>query len=73
MEQRGFYKRVLNTKEAAEYLGIVSHRTLEKWRSSSIPKGPRFLQIEGSIGYRTCDLDQYLEDCVKEPGDDFAA
>lgn len=71
--EKGFYKKVLKTKEAAEYLGIVSPRTLEKWRLSSTPKGPQWIQIESNIGYRVCDLDDYLESCIKERGDDFAA
>jgi predicted DNA-binding transcriptional regulator AlpA len=66
-------KRVLNTKEAAAYLGIISHRTLEDWRKQSTPKGPRWVDLDGKIGYRVVDLDEYLEDRICEPGDDFAA
>lgn len=66
-------KKVLKTKEAADYIGIISHRTLEKWRKLSNPKGPKWINVEGNIGYRVTDLDQYLEDCLQEPGDNFAA
>lgn len=64
-------KKVLNTKEASEYLGIISHRTLEKWRKKSAPKGPKWVSLEGVIGYRVTDLDDYIEERVCSPGDDF--
>jgi hypothetical protein len=70
---RNISKAVLDTKEAAEFLGIVSRRTLERWRLSSIPKGPRWVKIEGKIGYRLRDLEEYLDQATKTPGDDFAA
>lgn len=66
-------KQVLNTKEAAAYLGIISYRTLEDWRKKSTPKGPKWVQLEGKIGYRIADLNQYIEEHICEPGDDFAA
>jgi hypothetical protein len=72
MKPEGF-KNLLNTKQAAEYLGIVSPRSLEKWRKSSRPKGPKWINIEGKIGYRISDLDHFIQSCEKEPGDNFAA
>lgn len=66
-------KKVMNTKEAADYLGVISPRTLEKWRKSSTPKGPKWVDMDGIIGYRKKDLDDYLDSSLKEPGDDFAA
>ena len=74
MDKNNFRRgKILNTKEAAEYLSIVSHRTLEKWRTESIPKGPKWVKFEGKIGYPLCYLDDYIEKCSEEQGDKFAA
>jgi len=71
-------KRMLNTKEAGEWLGI-SERTLESWRRPSNKtldgkrKGPRWVDVEGNIRYRLVDLEEYEEARLKGDGDDFAA
>jgi len=65
-------KSVLTTKEAADYLGIVSYRTLEKWRR--LGKGPRWILLEGNVvGYRISDLDRYLDDATQIPENNFVA
>ena len=48
----------LSTKEAAQYLGLKSYNTLEKWRM--VGKGPRFIKIGGKILYPLQFLDEYL-------------
>ena len=51
--------RLLNTKEAAEYLGLSPY-TLERWRY--LGKGPRFIRVGSkSVRYRQTDLDAFLE------------
>jgi phage terminase Nu1 subunit (DNA packaging protein) len=62
--------KLLNTTQAAEILGL-GKRALEKWRRSSIPKGPRFVDIEGTIRYRMSDLNKYIESNVKTSGDEY--
>lgn len=64
-------KKILNTKEAAEFLGIVSAKSLAKWRK--LGKGPVFIKIEGIYGYRIEDLEKYLQDRTLHPRDEFAA
>ena len=52
-------RRVLRTKQAAEYLGLAPS-TLEKKRSTG--GGPRFVRLGGrAIGYQISDLDSWLE------------
>lgn len=48
----------LKTAEAARYLR-KSTRTLIRWRNARI--GPKFVRAGGSILYRRCDLDAFLE------------
>ena len=49
---------LLNTKEAAKYLGL-SHYTLEKWRSKGI--GPDCFRIGSkAIHYWRSDLDAFI-------------
>ena len=47
----------LNTREAAEYLGL-SPRTLDRYRVSGA--GPVFLKLGGRVGYLREDLDDWL-------------
>jgi hypothetical protein len=49
---------LLNTHNAAEYLG-VSSSTLEHWRT--IPTGPDFVRLGHQVRYRTPDLERYLD------------
>ena len=73
-------KRMLNTKEAGEWLGI-SWRTLEAWRRPSNRnldgkvKGPKWVNIEGKCRYRLIDLQEYEESRIQGggDGDGFAA
>ena len=51
---------LLNTKEAAERLGL-SPGTLEVWRC--LGKGPRYIKIGRRVGYDANDLDLYVESC----------
>lgn len=58
-------KNVLTTKEAAEYLGIVSHRTLEELRQQG--RGPEYVKVARKVGYRPSALDAYLESITMDP------
>ena len=52
-------RRVLRTREAAEYLGL-SASTLEKMRLTD--DGPRFIRLGGrAVGYDIGDLDAWLD------------
>ncbi len=53
-------KQMMDTKEAAEYLG-VSFKTLQNKRSS-IAGGPPFVRIGGRVLYRITDLEKYIEE-----------
>ena len=47
---------------AAAYVGVVSAKTMENWRSLGI--GPRYLKLGGRVAYRIVDLDAWLEEQV---------
>lgn len=49
---------LLNTKQAADYLGI-SPGTLTSWRSQK--KGPTYCKMGGSVRYRKDDLDSFAD------------
>ena len=52
-------KRIVRTREAAEYVGL-SASTLEKRRLSG--DGPRFVRLGGkAIGYDLKDLDEWID------------
>ena len=52
-------RRILRTREAAEYVGL-SPSTLEKLRLSD--RGPRFIRLGGrAVGYDIKDLDEWLD------------
>lgn len=55
-------KRLLKTKEAAEYLGL-SVRTLENWRYQG--RGPALTHLDRAIRYDIRDLDAWIEDHKK--------
>jgi len=64
-------KKVLNTKEAAEYLRVISPQTLEKWRSRCHGRGPAWVKLGKRVGYRPEDLDRFLEERTKKFGERF--
>lgn len=49
---------VLNTKEAADYVGL-SKPTLERFRISG--DGPTYVKLGGAVRYRKAELDTWLE------------
>lgn len=51
--------KLLDTVQAAEYLGNLKPNTLEGWRVSG--KGVRFIKCGRLVRYRIADLDAYLE------------
>lgn len=52
----------MNTRDAAEYLGL-SHHTLNQWRHQG--RGPFFVRMGRAIRYRKSDLDSYLEESIR--------
>lgn len=62
----------MTTKEAAEYLGTFSHRTLREWRKGAKEwnpdnSGPRYFCLHGRIYYDRADLDAW-RDSVRSCG-----
>lgn len=51
-------RKLLDTTQAAEYLGGLQPNTLEGWRVSG--RGVPFVKIGRLVRYRTEDLDAYL-------------
>ena len=67
MSQR---RAVLDTREAAKYLG-VSYSSLTKWRL--IGFGPKFCRAgRRRIVYRRLDLDKFLDDNAHESTSEYA-
>lgn len=61
-------KQVLRTPEAASYLGLAA-ATLEKMRG--LGSGPKFIRLgRRAVGYRICDLDEWLDRRREETGPD---
>ena len=58
---------LMNTEQAAAYLGIQSYRTLEAWRyARNGVVGPPWVQVSGrSVRYRKADLDAWIEERVQ--------
>ena len=54
----GLPRRLLNTREASEYLGI-SDRTLERWRLAG-QNGPPFIKLGHLCRYAVADLDRWV-------------
>jgi Helix-turn-helix domain len=50
--------QLLDTIQAAAYLGNIKPNTLEGWRVHGI--GPRFIKVQRLVRYRISDLDSYL-------------
>lgn len=59
-------KRRLNTREAAQYLGVKAG-TMEVWRS--LGKGPRYCKLGARVVYDVSDLDSFASSCVVETCD----
>lgn len=55
----GVRPAILNTREAARYVGL-SPSTLEKMRCYAHLDGPPFTSINMAVGYRVTDLDAWL-------------
>lgn len=53
-------RELLNSKQAAEYLGVVKYRQLEQWRWKK--RGPEYLKIGGKVFYEPEALDRWLEE-----------
>ena len=56
-------KKIISTKEAAEYLGGLKVNTLEGWRVKG--EGPSYIKIGRLVRYRLVDLDKYLDACLR--------
>ena len=59
------FERPLPEKEVADLLG-VSPNTLKHWRW--VGKGPRYVKLVSKIAYRRCDLDEWINASVTDPG-----
>ncbi len=60
---------LLTVEQAAGRIG-VSPWTLRKWRS--IGQGPKYVRLGGRLGtvrYRACDLETYIDAAVVNPAD----
>lgn len=59
-ENADYHVRLLNEKEAAEFLGYTA-RALQNWRFRG--GGPRFVKVSSrSVRYRRCDLIEWAEE-----------
>lgn len=55
---------LLNTKDAADYLGLATS-TLEKWRTNEPRIGPPIVRLGAQVRYRKTDLDAFVERSVE--------
>jgi len=53
-------EKLLNTKEASEYLGL-SEKTLSNSRWSGVGVCIDFIKLGSSVKYRKSELDKYIE------------
>ncbi len=60
----------MNVQRAAEYLGL-SQSTLNKMRGEG--RGPRYLRLGSRVFYRPADLDEYINQGVRETTDSRTA
>lgn len=59
--------RLLNDEQAAEVLAIRPG-TLRHWRIAG--RGPRWVKLAGrTVRYRLCDLEDWIEGQITEPGE----
>jgi excisionase family DNA binding protein len=62
-------EKLLNTKEAAEYLNVSVH-TLIAWRNNKNGNpGPAFHRMGLKVRYKVADLEEWIESCRVEQGD----
>jgi len=61
MQATSTHKQKLNTREAAEYLGVTK-ATLETWRCTKRQNVP-FYKVGSRVWYDRADLDVYLDTC----------
>ena len=57
--------RRLSEREAAAYLGPVSVRTLQDWRTQKV--GPPYSKLGKRVAYDVADLDAYIHAHRVEP------
>lgn len=58
-------KDTLYTEQEAADILRMSPKTLQKRRFDKKP--PVYVNLNGTIRYRACDLSKYIEDCVIDP------
>lgn len=51
------------TKRELAFRWRISHRTLERWRSTG--KGPKYLKIGGRVIYRLSDIEEYEQSVLR--------
>lgn len=60
--------RLLSEREAAEYIGVFSYRTLRRYRYEGA--GPRYVQFgdakNARVAYRVEDLEEWIEELARE-------
>lgn len=57
---------LLTAKQAIRYLGLKNTGTLAVWRHYS--KGPRYVEVGREFKYRLSDLEAYITENVRTPG-----
>ncbi|MGH8463081.1 MAG: helix-turn-helix domain-containing protein [Pseudomonas sp.] len=65
MEEINRSNQRLSEREAARYLGPISVRTLQDWRTKSV--GPAYTKLGKRVAYAIADLDKYLASQRVEP------
>ena len=63
MEATSFQRQLLDTTEAAEFLGVESH-TLAEWRSTERYNLP-YVKIGRLVKYRRQDLEHFVESNIR--------
>jgi hypothetical protein len=58
MKGQNQHARILCERQAADYLGAVTIRTLQDWRMRRV--GPPYVKLGRRIGYRLDDLDEFV-------------
>ena len=54
-------QRYLTARELAEYLNVPLE-TINWWRKSYPPRGPRAVKFEGSVRYALAEVEKYEDD-----------
>ena len=60
-------ENLLNTKQAAQYLGLENHNTLYVWQCNKRYKLP-YIKIRSKVLYRKSDLDTFILKNLKNDG-----